>query len=298
VSPATGVLHSHFLAALAREAGAAGGTAFLVGGAVRDAMLGREPVDHDVAFEGSVAGAATLVSALADLGWVCEARHGRFGTARLRAQEGERLDLAVTREETYPHPGALPVVSAGVPIGRDLARRDFTIHAMALRLGSGGIEEGLLDPFGGEADLGQRRIRLLHAASLADDPTRVFRAARYAARLGFELDSGFAAAMQRAVSSGAFARISGDRLRRAIQEVLGEENRAVSVDLLKRLGVLPAVVDGWEVGPGVLAELRTVSGPEEAWAVLVGAAPAGARELVARRLSFSRALRRRTGCPR
>lgn len=230
--------HPELLATLAQGADGAGSVPYLVGGAVRDVLLGREPIDHDVALEGTVSAAATLVSSLEERGWTCEVRHSRFGTARLRTQEGERFDLAVTREETYPHPGALPVVRAGAPIGTDLARRDFSVHAMALRLGPEGNEGALLDPFGGEADLARRRIRLLHEGSLADDPTRVFRAARYAARLGFDLDEGFGAAMQHGIASGAFARISGDRLRRALEEVLSEENRSVAMELLDRKSVV------------------------------------------------------------
>lgn len=291
------VRHPRLLAALAREAEAAGGTAYLVGGAVRDALLGREAIDHDVAFEGTVHAGATLVSALVGAGWTCEARHDRFGTARLRAEGGERVDVAVTREESYPHPGALPVVRAGVPISRDLARRDFTIHAMAFRLG-GGAGGGLLDPFGGEADLELRRIRLLHGGSLSDDPTRLFRAARYAARLGFGLDDGFEPAMQRAVADGAFARISGDRLRRALQEVLSEENRAVAMELLERLGAPSAVVHGWRVDPVALAALGSATGADDAWTALVGAVPVEERARIATRLAFPRELRRRTGSPR
>ena len=293
-----GLRHPGRLATLSREAGAAGSVPYLVGGAVRDVLLGREPLDHDIALEGAVRAAATLVSALEDRGWTCEARHARFGTARLRTAEGERFDLAVTREETYPHPGALPVVSAGVPIGKDLARRDFSIHAMALQLGPDGVEGALLDPFGGEADLALRRIRLLHEGSLADDPTRVFRAARYAARLGFDLDEGFGAAMQRSVASGAFGRISGDRLRRALQEILSEENRAVAMELLAHLAVPSAIVAGWGVGAEALTSLGDAPGPEAAWTALLGSSPPSLRDRIATRLTFPRALRRATGCLR
>lgn len=286
------------LGTLAREARTAGGSVYLVGGAVRDALLGREPVDHDVAFEGPVEAALALVAGLSSLGFSCEARHDRFGTARLRAEGGERYDLAVTREERYPHPGALPVVRTGVPLGRDLERRDFTVHAMALPLDPAGGAGGLLDPFGGEADLGLRRIRLLHEGSFADDPTRVFRAARYAARLGFELDPGLSAAMQRAVESGAFARISGDRLRRAFEDLLAEENRAMAVQLLARLGVPAAVVEGWGVGADAVAALRAVATADDAWPALLAPLPVADRDRIATRLAFSRALRRRAGCPR
>ncbi|HYN41241.1 MAG TPA: hypothetical protein VE129_05670 [Thermoanaerobaculia bacterium] len=287
------------LGPLARTARTTGRDAYLVGGAVRDLMLHRPPVDVDVALEGTVHAAASFVSAIsAEAGWIVEARHDRFGTATLRGPNGMRIDLAATREEHYPHPGALPVVKAGVPVARDLARRDFTIHAMAFRLADEGIERTLLDPFGGERDLERRTLRLLHEGSLADDPTRVFRGARYAARLGFELDPGFGVALRRAVESGAFVRVSGDRLRRALGEVLSEENRSVAVELLGRLGVLEAVVEGWEVSLSATRDLPGATGPDEAWARFLAPAEPALRARVASRLNFSRALRRAAACPR
>ena len=286
------------LGALALAAREAAVDAYLVGGAVRDLLLRRDPVDVDVALEGSVRTAASVVSSLTrEAGWSCEARHERFGTATLRGPGGERVDLAATREETYPHPGALPVVKAGVPIGRDLARRDFTVHAMAFRVGDAGIERPLVDPFGGESDLELRSIRLLHEASLADDPTRVFRAARYAARLDFRLDPGFEAAMRRGVDAGAFSRISGDRLRRALHEVLSEDNRAVAVEILRRLAVPAVVVEGWKIPDSVVQSLSAAIGPEEAWRTLLAPASPELRARIAARLVFSRAFRRSTGCP-
>lgn len=284
------------LAGTAREARRAGSAAYLVGGAVRDALLGRPPVDLDIAVEGPVHSVARLCRALSEHGWTCEVLHERFGTATLRGRAGEKLDLAATREETYPHPGALPVVTPGAPIGRDLGRRDFAIHAMALRLGPEGVEGPILDPYCGQADLALRRIRLLHDGSIADDPTRVFRAARYAARLGFELDAGFGGAMRRAVESGAFEKISGDRLRRALGELLSEENRGVATELLVRLGVPAALVGGWEIDAATLRDLADAQGRESAWARLLEAVAPGLREGIATRLGFSRALRRATGC--
>lgn len=287
------------LGPLVRAARTAGREAYLVGGAVRDLLLRRPPVDVDVAFEGPASAAAGFISALtAEAGWRVEARHDRFGTATLTGPDGRRVDVAATREERYPHPGALPVVKAGAPIDRDLARRDFTIHAMACRLSGPGIDGILLDPFSGERDLEQQRIRLLHEGSLADDPTRAFRAVRYAARLGFGLDPGFAAAVRRGAESGAFQRISGDRLRRALQEVLSEENRGVAVELLGRLGVLDLVVEGWGASLSGAWGHPGFSAADEAWSRLLAPADPALRGRVASRLNFSRALRRAAGCPR
>ena len=287
------------LGPLARTARTTGRDAYLVGGAVRDLLLHRTPVDVDVALEGPVHAAGSFISAIStEAGWSVEARHDRFGTATLRGPNGKRIDVAATREEHYPHPGALPVVKADVPIARDLARRDFTVHAMAFRLSGEGIEKTLLDPFGGERDLERQNLRLLHEGSLADGPTRAFRAVRYAARLGFGLDAGFDEALRRGVESGAFLRISGDRLRRALQEVLSEENRGMAVELLGRLGVLDAVVEGWAVSLSAARDFSGVSDPHDAWARLLSPQDPAFRARVASRLNFSRALRRAAGCPR
>jgi tRNA nucleotidyltransferase (CCA-adding enzyme) len=287
------------LGPLARAARTTGRDAYLVGGAVRDLLLRRPPVDVDVALEGPVRAAASFVTAVSvEAGWSVEACHGRFGTATLRGPNGKRVDVAATREEHYPYPGALPVVKADVPIARDLARRDFTIHAMALRLAEGGVEPALLDPFGGEGDLERQSLRLLHDGSLADDPTRIFRAARYSARLGFEIAPGVPEALRRGVASGSFARISGDRLRRALQEALSEQNRDMVVEILGRLGVFEVLVEGWTVPVSVARDLFEVTDPEEAWVRITSPAAPSLREKIASRLNFSRVLRRAVGCPR
>ncbi|KEF41074.1 MAG: tRNA nucleotidyltransferase [Cyanobium sp. CACIAM 14] len=111
--------------------------------------------------------------------------HGAYGTVELEI-DGVLLDLATARRETYPAPGENPVVAYG-SLQDDLSRRDFTINAMALVFTSPGPGLRLLDPHGGSADLARRQLRLLHRRSLEDDPTRIVRAARYAARLGFTL---------------------------------------------------------------------------------------------------------------
>lgn len=286
------------LGTLAVEVSGAGGRAWLVGGAVRDGLLGRVPLDLDVAVEGPPGTAAAAAAAIGGRGWTRSAEHDRFGTATVRAPDGIKVDLASTRSETYPEPGALPVVTPGVAIEEDLGRRDFTIHAMAVPLGPDGAGAPLLDPWGGAGDLRGRQVRLLHGGSLADDPTRVFRAARYAARLGFDLDAGFADAVRTAAESGAFRRISGDRLRRALGEVLAEENRAVALALLDRLGVPSLLVEGWTIGPETRASLGPPSPPDESWGRLLACEPGSVRERVAGRLNFSRALRRTAGCAR
>lgn len=181
----------------------------LVGGAVRDLLLHRvhnDPwrglPDLDLVVEGDAAEIAAgippaplLAAALRrDLGperVPVMTEHGRFGTVAIELclPDGGRwlLDLASARQEHYPQPAENPVVRLG-RLDDDLARRDFSVNAIALLLDGDGCGVHLLDPHGGQADLQVRRLRLLHPLSLRDDPTRLLRAARYAARLGFVLD--------------------------------------------------------------------------------------------------------------
>lgn len=156
----------------------------VVGGAVRDAILGvSHGPDVDLVVEGdAVALAGRLGRALG--GRVLA--HPRFGTARIEFAHGRHLDLATARRETYAAPGALPDVTPG-SLADDLARRDFTVNAIAFVLHGEG-EGGIADPHRGREDIRAERIRLLRAGAFAEDPSRVVRALRYASRLGFRMD--------------------------------------------------------------------------------------------------------------
>jgi len=166
----------------------------LVGGAVRDLLLHRvhnDPwrgvPDLDLVVEGRASDLVRRLELALSPGALRAAQeHGDYGTVELElaiAGAPVLLDVASARAETYPQPGDNPVVRLGA-LADDLARRDFSINAMALDLASG----ELLDPHGGQLDLQRRQLRLLHAGSLRDDPTRLVRGARYAARLGFALE--------------------------------------------------------------------------------------------------------------
>jgi tRNA nucleotidyltransferase (CCA-adding enzyme) len=159
-----------------REAG--GDPVYLVGGAVRDLLLGRGRADIDLVVEGDAVGLAERLG-------IEVVSHERFGTAKVRL-DGHEVDVASARSESYPHPGALPVVEPDATLEADLGRRDFTINAMAIALDG---SARLVDPHGGQADLATRQLRVLHPRSFEDDPTRAIRAARYAARFGFALES-------------------------------------------------------------------------------------------------------------
>ncbi|HEV7807645.1 MAG TPA: hypothetical protein VGO80_17630 [Solirubrobacteraceae bacterium] len=200
--------------------------AYLVGGAVRDLLLGRVPRELDVVVEGDV---GALASALGD----AATAHERFGTATVR--DGDcRWDLAASRAEQYARPGALPDVRSA-PIEQDLRRRDVTINAIALDLHSGDLRaaEHALD------DLAARRLRVLHDASFRDDPTRLWRIARYAARLGFELEPHTARLAAEAVAAGVAERVSGARIGRELRLALAEPDPVAALEHAVALGLAP-----------------------------------------------------------
>src|SRR5450759_2347145 len=170
-----------------REATRAGVVAYLVGGAVRDQIRRRPVRDLDIAIEGD---AIAFARDWARRSGGTFASSSEFGTAAVdfgpRAARVIRVDFSSTRAETYASPAALPRVRPAV-IAEDLARRDFTINAMAIPL-NGPASGVLLDPSGGRADLQRGIVRMLHARSPHDDPTRAFRAVRFAMRLGFRVE--------------------------------------------------------------------------------------------------------------
>ena len=202
--------------------------AWLVGGAVRDLMLGAVTVDLDVAIEGD---AREVARALAERLGGKAVEHERFGTATVH-EDGLVIDLASTRRESYSQPGALPDVETA-PLDDDLARRDFTINAMAAGLPSGELR----DPHGGRGDLDAGVVRVLHPRSFVDDPTRLLRAVRYESRFGFRMDEETERLAREAIAGGALSTVSGARIRDELLDLLGEMPVAVSVARMADLGL-------------------------------------------------------------
>ena len=217
-----------------RMANVAGVSAYLVGGPVRDHLLGVPVKDLDVCVVGDApALAARLAEAIGGRLTV----HQRFGTASVATSDCT-VDLVTARRETYRHAGALPDVSAG-NLTDDLARRDFTINAMAIPIAGEAGE--LVDSHGGRADLSAGVIRILHPQSFRDDPTRILRAVRYAARFGFSMDEATRAAMAEALTAGAMATLTPDRVRHELERILEEPAPLAVLRLADTLGVLSAV---------------------------------------------------------
>lgn len=230
---------------------------FLVGGAVRDALLDAPVVDIDLAVEGSgIELARRLASKL-------EGRatpYGDFGTATVTFGE-DAVDVASTRSEFYASPGALPSVE-DASIESDLFRRDFTINAMAIELDS--TRRGrLVDPFGGEGDLTSGTLRVLHGLSFVDDPTRLLRAARYEARYGFRLDGGSETLARGCVALGLVGRLSGTRIGNELSLVLREEAGLDALGRLDELGVARALHPALDAGAQTIATMRAVEALNE-----------------------------------
>jgi tRNA nucleotidyltransferase (CCA-adding enzyme) len=212
------------LAGLDRVREAAAGTAtYLVGGAVRDLLLGRDRTDLDIAVEGDAAAVGRRLGG--------EVRtHERFATATVHTA-GLELDLATSRSEAYPEPGALPEIQPAT-LSEDLARRDFTLNAMAVPLAG---DPELIDPHGGLEDLRRGALRVLHDGSFVDDPTRALRAARYAARYGFDLDPD----TERLLREADLATVSSDRVDAELRKLAAEETARRGFELLDEWGLVP-----------------------------------------------------------
>ena len=221
---------------------------YIVGGSVRDLLLGRAIKDIDFTVEGD---AAKLAEAILRKYSGKIVIHSRFGTATWTLDETTFrrlnvpllgasafppfLDLISARAEIYSQPGALPTIKRST-IDDDLRRRDFSINAMALRLDD--RYYGLLhDPLGGQADLARGEIRVLHDRSFVDDPTRMIRAVRYAGRYGFRLEP----RTQRLIDDEArdvLSRLSGERLRHEFDLIFEEENPSAMLHRLAEMNLL------------------------------------------------------------
>ncbi|HET6999010.1 MAG TPA: hypothetical protein VFI03_10505 [Solirubrobacterales bacterium] len=205
---------------------------YLVGGAVRDLLLGRGRADIDVVVEGDAAELAARLGAEA-------VEHERFSTAKV-ILDGHEVDIASARSETYAHPGALPDVVVTASVEQDLRRRDFTINAMAIPLDG---EPRLIDPHGGQDDLAARQLRVLHPASFFDDPTRAIRAARYAARFGFELEPG----TEKLLAATDLETVSADRRRAELLRLAAEPTAPRALELLSRWRLVEPRAGGIEL---------------------------------------------------
>ena len=232
---------------------------YLVGGMVRDLLLGRPNEDVDLVVEGD---GIAFAAALADAVGGRHHPHAPFLTAVVTVPGGFRVDVASARTEFYRTPAALPEVETSL-IRQDLYRRDFTINSLAVAL-SGQRHGELVDFFGGRKDIQRREIRVLHSLSFIDDPTRALRAVRYARRLGFEIASDTRNLIETALAEDVFERLSGQRLRRELEHLLAEPHPTPALALVAELGLLPAISPELAWSEDVCNHLMEVEG-QVAW---------------------------------
>ncbi len=214
-----------------------GEQAYLVGGVVRDLLLGRPNEDVDLVVEGD---GIAFAGALAERMGGTVHPHRPFLTAVITLPSGRTVDVASARTEFYRTPAALPEVETSL-IRQDLYRRDFTINALAVAL-SGERFGTLVDFFGGRKDLANKEIRVLHSLSFIDDPTRAIRAVRYARRLGFTIAADTRHLIATALRERVFDRLSGQRLRAELELLLAEPHPPASLAMLAELGLLEVLV--------------------------------------------------------
>jgi tRNA nucleotidyltransferase (CCA-adding enzyme) len=223
----------HLLKQIGRLADERGVSVYLVGGVVRDLLLKRENWDLDLAVEGDGIAFARLV---ADRYGAGLAVFERFATARLAFPDGLKMDIATTRQDSYAQPALLPTVQPA-SLEADLFRRDFTINAIAIQLNPRRFGR-LLDPCEGQRDLRARTIRVLHAGSFQDDPTRIFRAIRFEQRFGFRLERTTVRLLTQAASTNLIQQLSGPRLQNEILLLFAERDPVRAITRLAQLKLL------------------------------------------------------------
>lgn len=238
--PATiGLLHE-----LGKTGDELGLAVYAVGGFVRDLLLGVENLDLDLTVEGDGIFFAERFAA-AQGGRVRS--HPIFGTAVLVLPDGSKLDVASTRLEYYDSPGVLPTVERS-SLRHDLYRRDFTINTLALSINNNRFGV-VTDYFGGQQDLQQRSVRVLHNLSFVEDPTRVFRAIRFEQRLGFRIAPHTENLIRSAVRMKVLDKLGGTRLLNELIQILNEREPNGAVQRMSMLGLLPFIHPNLRLSP-------------------------------------------------
>lgn len=235
---------------LAESGDAGAGEAYLVGGSVRDLVLGRTANDPDIVVVGN---GPRFARELAEKVKSEVSVVSQFGTAVIDSPRG-RIDVATARSETYATAGALPDIKPS-SMHDDLRRRDFSVNAMAVSIMPTSWGE-LLDPHKGFSDCARRKLRILHDQSFQDDPTRILRAVRYEVRLGFSMTIETAEAMDRDLHY--LDRVSTARVLAEIRKLLGEPRPADVLARAEDLSVLAAISPALRVTKAGLAAMARI----------------------------------------
>ncbi len=228
---------------------------FLVGGPVRDFILGKKSIDLDIAVPDDGIRFATILANR--INGDIKVYRERL-TATVILPDLNTIDVATLRNETYDYPGSLPAVKPISDIVTDLSRRDFTINAMAIKLNSK-TTSSLVDPFNGYNDVHSGIIKFLHNKSFIDDPTRILRAIRFEIRLGFRIEEQTLKALKNAIVSNAHKTISGQRYIKEINLYLDETKPLRFLERAYELGIMTDIIPD----RGSLEEVKNIFGKIE-----------------------------------
>lgn len=226
---------------------------FVVGGFVRDLLLQRENLDIDLVVEGDG------ISFARELNKKIKGEilfHKQFSTASIKLENNNIIDIVSARREYYEYPAALPIVERG-SIWHDLFRRDFTINCMAIQLNSLSFGK-LLDYFGGLSDIENKKIRVLYNLSFIEDPTRILRAIRFAARLDFTIEDETKYFIEKALNDDMISKVTDDRIREEITHILKDEYFYESVLLMESFNVFKKINPDLKVGSQTIKKLSYI----------------------------------------
>jgi len=224
-----------------------------VGGFVRDLLLRRENFDIDIVVEGD---GMAFAERLASFTNGVSKKHRKFKTAVIMLPDGFHVDIASARLEYYDRPAALPTVTHS-SIKLDLFRRDFTTNTLAVHLNPDSFGQ-LLDFFGAQEDLREKRLRVLNNLSFVEDPTRILRAIRFEQRFGFRLGKHTVNLMKHAIQSGFLDLLSGKRLFSELEQIFEEEDPVAVLKRMDELGVLKAIYPKLVVNDRTINVLRAI----------------------------------------
>lgn len=240
-----GAARTELLTRLGVMAAERGEKLFLVGGAVRDILLGQRGPDTDLVLEGDVQKFTAEAASALGLDYVA---HKPFGTATLTSREGGKVDVATARSETYEHPGALPQIKPDT-IERDLHRRDFTVNAIAMSLLPDNFGS-IYDPFGGVRDIRDGLLRALKPDTFIEDPTRILRGMRFSGRFNFEDKT--ESLVRDAISKRVFSPVSGIRIKKELKLIFESTDRGKIIENCRAFEVGNAIQHGFEFRSEVL----------------------------------------------
>ena len=213
--------------------------AYVIGGFVRDLIIGRKNLDVDVVVEGDApAFAKKIAKELKGSLHTFE----KFKTATVTINNGFKIDFASARTEIYHAPGALPEVDTA-PLKKDLFRRDFTINTLAIKINRKDFGK-LIDFFNGLKDIKEKKIRVLHALSFVEDPTRILRALRFAIRYRFDIGKHTEKLLRIAVNKNLFRTVEGKRVYLELKHIFEEDNPLRIVNKMKEYDILKSISQG------------------------------------------------------